>query len=68
MNNLIDLEKKINSELTTKINRTEIKFPQRSPLNIRLNPLFKKILSMLLLLEPIIFKKPIKLVFSKSNF
>ena len=28
MNNLIDLEKKINSELTTKINRTEIKHNQ----------------------------------------
>ena len=28
MKNLIDLEKKINSELTTKINRTEIKHNQ----------------------------------------
>ena len=28
MNNLEDLEKKINSELTTKINRTEIKHNQ----------------------------------------
>ena len=28
MNNLIDLEKKINSELTTKINKTEIKYNQ----------------------------------------
>ena len=28
MNNLIDLEKKINSELTTKINNTEIKHNQ----------------------------------------
>ena len=28
MNNLIDLEKKINSELTTKINRSEIKHDQ----------------------------------------
>ena len=28
MNNLIDLEKKINSELTTKINSTEIKHNQ----------------------------------------
>ena len=28
MNNLIDLEKKINSELTTKINRPEIKYNQ----------------------------------------
>ena len=28
MNNLIDLEKNINSELTTKINRTEIKHNQ----------------------------------------
>ena len=28
MNNLIDLEKKINSGLTTKINKTEIKYNQ----------------------------------------
>ena len=28
MNNLIDLEKKINSELTTKINKTSIKHNQ----------------------------------------
>ena len=28
MNNLIDLEKKINSELTTKIKKTEIKHNQ----------------------------------------
>ena len=28
MNNLIDLEKKINSELTTKINKSEIKYNQ----------------------------------------
>ena len=28
MKNLIDLEKKINSELTTKINKTEIKHDQ----------------------------------------
>ena len=28
MSNLIDLEKKINSELTTKINKTEIKHNQ----------------------------------------
>ena len=28
MNNLEDLEKKINSELTTKINKTEIKYSQ----------------------------------------
>ena len=28
MKNLIDLEKKINSELTTKINKTEIKHNQ----------------------------------------
>ena len=60
MNNLEDLEKKINSELTTKINKTEIKHNQiyletDKELKEAADALFEKIISGKIKIE--IFKK-----------
>ena len=46
MQNLIDLEKKINSELTTKIKKTEINFVEHEEFRIKF-PEFKKSFSSL---------------------